>query len=82
MKLGRRHLIFALAFLAWGACVVAVLGIAGSAWGACRDSIEGHGSTGCRKDVELLLWAFTLTVLIGGAWLLKRFAARIGIDLD
>jgi hypothetical protein len=82
MRFGRRHLLFALAFMAWGACVVFALGVAGSTWAGCNDPTYGHGSTGCRKDSELLIWAFVFAVLIGGAWFVKRLAARLGIDLD
>ncbi|HEX8239358.1 MAG TPA: hypothetical protein VF574_06435 [Allosphingosinicella sp.] len=82
MKVGRRHLLFALAFIAWGACVVVALRIAGSAWAVCWDPGYDHGSTECRKDAELLIWALVLAVLIGGAWSLKRLAVRLGIDLD
>ncbi|HYG46761.1 MAG TPA: hypothetical protein VD846_02370 [Allosphingosinicella sp.] len=82
MTLGRRHLLFALAFLAWGAAVLGALGIVGAILAPCVDPGYGHGLTGCRKDIELATWAVTLAVLIGGAWLLKRLAIRLGIDLD
>jgi hypothetical protein len=81
MRLERHHLLFAVAFLIWGACVAMALGIAGSAWAVCADRGYGHSSIGCRRDVELLIWGFALAALIGGALLLKRLAARLGIDL-
>jgi hypothetical protein len=82
VKLARRHLLFAAAFLFWSAFCFAVFCLAGLASTACVESrYYGHGPAGCRRDVELLLWVFTFGVFIGGAWLLKRLAGRLGIDL-
>lgn len=82
MKLGRRHLLFAAAFALWGACCLAALCAAGLTSTACVESrYYGHGSAGCRRDVELLFWVFALGVFVGGAWRMKRLAARLGIDL-
>ena len=80
MRIGGRHLLFALAFLAWAACAFGMLALAGAASSFCAG--DGHYVPTCRTEREALLWLLAVGTLIGGAWLMKRLALRLGIDLD
>jgi hypothetical protein len=80
MRFGPRHLFFALAFLAWAACAFGALGLAGAASSLCQG--DGHYVPGCRAERVAGVWFVTLGVWVGGAWLIKRLALRLGIKLD
>ena len=76
MKLGWRHLVLALAFIFWGACVLGGLSMCAGPQG--DDHYQGEVSAGLGALLVFLFFA----ILIGGAWLLKRLALRLGIKID
>ena len=80
MRIGGRHLLLAMAGLVWAGCAFATLGLAGAASSFCAG--DGHYVPGCRTEREAVLWLLAIGVLIGGAWLMKRLALRLGINLD
>jgi hypothetical protein len=79
MRICARRLLFGLAGLAWAACAFATLGLAGAASSFCAG--DGHYAPGCRTEREAVVWLLAVAVLIGGAWLMKRLALRLGIEL-
>jgi hypothetical protein len=76
MRVGGRHLLFALAGLVWAACAFGTLGLAGGVSSFCMG--DGHYVPPCRSEREAILWLLVLGVWIGGAWLTKRLALRLG----
>jgi len=79
MKLSLRHLVFAMAFIVWGACVAGALGLVGAGQALCVG--DGHYVPGCRAEAMAVLILLFFAILIGGAWLLKRLARRLEINL-
>jgi hypothetical protein len=71
--------LFALAVMIWAGCSLATLGLAGAASSFCAG--DGHFVPGCSTVREAMLWLLAISVMIGGAWLMKRLVHRLGIKL-
>lgn len=80
MKLGRSHGLLVLAFLAWAALFYGSLGLAGAAYSFCFD--DGHYLPQCNWGSKTGIWFAPIAISIGGAWLMKRLALRLGIKID
>lgn len=80
MKLGGRHVLLVLAFLVWAASFYGSLGLAGAAYSFC--SGDGHYLPKCSWAWENGIWFAPLAISIGGVWLMKRLALRLGIKVD